>query len=64
MLEWTSVEEGLIVAFKYSKGWFIKQLKEQGITKHPVDRKKLELYKTYIIRNLYSQLIEKDQGQR
>jgi hypothetical protein len=42
----------------YSKGWFIQQLKNQGITKHPIERRKLELYKTYVLRNLYTQFIE------
>jgi len=41
------------MAFRGSKGWFIQELKKMGISKHPVERKKLELYKTYLIRNLY-----------
>lgn len=50
---------GNTMAYKYSKGWFLKELKEAGITKHPIERKKLELYKTYIIRNLYNEVMEK-----
>lgn len=41
------------MAFRGSKGWFIQELKKMGISKHPIERKKLELYKTYLIRNLY-----------
>ncbi|SFA91877.1 MULTISPECIES: YflJ family protein [unclassified Bacillus (in: firmicutes)] len=41
------------MAYQYSKGWFIQQLKQKGLSKHPIERKKLELYKTSIIRNLY-----------
>lgn len=41
------------MAYPGSKGWYIQKLKEVGISKHPVDRKKLELYKTSIVRNLY-----------
>ncbi|RHW42245.1 DUF2639 domain-containing protein [Neobacillus notoginsengisoli] len=36
-----------------SKGWYIMRLKEMGIKKHPVGLKKLELYKTWVVRNLY-----------
>ena len=42
----------------YSKGWFLQQLKARGITKHPIEQRKLEAYKTYIIRNLYQEVIE------
>jgi hypothetical protein len=44
------------VAFTYSKGWFIKELKEMGISKHPIERKKLELYRIHILRNLYHEM--------
>ncbi|HEY4552386.1 MAG TPA: DUF2639 domain-containing protein [Bacillaceae bacterium] len=44
------------MAYKYSKGWFILKLKEWGITHHPVKRNKLELNKTYELRNLYNEL--------
>ncbi|MFB6466159.1 DUF2639 domain-containing protein [Cytobacillus sp. Hz8] len=36
------------MAYPGSKGWYVQKLKELGVSKHPVDRKKLELYKTYI----------------
>ncbi|QED48274.1 DUF2639 domain-containing protein [Cytobacillus dafuensis] len=48
------------MAFKGSKGWYIQKLKESGISKHPVELRKLELYKTYIVRNLYLELINKE----
>lgn len=41
------------MAYRGSKGWYVKQLKELGITKHPVEHRKLELYKEFIVRNLY-----------
>jgi hypothetical protein len=43
------------MAYQGSKGWYVQELKKLGITKHPVERKKIELYRTYIIRNLYVQ---------
>ncbi|MFJ7678305.1 DUF2639 domain-containing protein [Peribacillus sp. NPDC097264] len=41
------------MAHQYSKGWFIQQLKTAGISYHPIERRKLELYKTYELRHLY-----------
>lgn len=41
-----------------SKGWYIKQLKEKGIIKHPQDQRKLELYKTHVVANLYFDLVQ------
>lgn len=41
------------MAYQGSKGWYVQKLKELGINKHPVDRRKIELYKTYVLRNLY-----------
>lgn len=49
------------MAHIYSKGWFIQQLKQAGITRHPVERRKLKLYKTYVVRNLYVEFVEKRQ---
>lgn len=49
------------MAYRFSKGWYISQLKERGIRYHPEKKKKLELYKTYVVRNLYNEMIEKDQ---
>ncbi|RST59916.1 DUF2639 domain-containing protein [Siminovitchia terrae] len=42
----------------YSKGWYIAKLKERGIRFHPEKKKKLELFKIYVVRNLYNELIE------
>jgi hypothetical protein len=41
------------VAFAGSKGWYIKKLRGAGITKHPIDKKKLELHKTFVIKKIY-----------
>jgi len=30
------------MAYQYSKGWFIQQLKQKGIFRHPIERKKLK----------------------
>ncbi|WP_409298275.1 YflJ family protein [Peribacillus sp. SCS-26] len=48
------------MAYKYSKGWFIQQLKAAGISKHPVERRKLELYRIHVLRNLYAELGNED----
>jgi hypothetical protein len=40
------------MAYEGSKGWYINELKKMGITRHPIEKRKLELYKTYLIRNL------------
>ncbi|MFS0646140.1 DUF2639 domain-containing protein [Siminovitchia sp. 179-K 8D1 HS] len=50
------------MAYRFSKGWFIARLKEKGIRYHPEKRKKLELYKTHELRNLYNTLIGDDQS--
>ncbi|MEB1809205.1 MAG: YflJ family protein [Bacillaceae bacterium] len=34
-----------------SKGWYVQKLKEQGV--RYIDGRKLELYKTHILANLY-----------
>jgi hypothetical protein len=44
---------GFIMAFKGSKGWYVQELKKVGITRHPVELRKLETYKTSIIRSIY-----------
>jgi hypothetical protein len=44
------------MAYPGSKGWYIQKLKELGIRSHPTERKKLELYKTHILRNLYMEI--------
>ncbi|MFT4413014.1 DUF2639 domain-containing protein [Fredinandcohnia humi] len=45
------------MAYPGSKGWYVKVLKENGIYQHPVERKKLETYKTAILRRLYFDLV-------
>ena len=42
-----------MMAYIGTKGYFIAKLKEKGIRKHPVELRKLESYKTAIVRNLY-----------
>jgi hypothetical protein len=41
-----------------SKGWYIRHLKAAGISRHPIERRKLENHKTYVVANLYSELVE------
>ena len=48
------------MAYQGSKGWYVQQLKQIGITKHPVELKKLELYKTFVVRNLYFDTVVKN----
>lgn len=48
------------MAYTYSKGWYIQQLKQAGVRYHPVEHRKLELYKSYVVRKLYFDLIAKD----
>ncbi|MFD2445684.1 DUF2639 domain-containing protein [Bacillus sp. CGMCC 1.16607] len=43
------------MAYFGSKGWYVKELKKLGVSKHPVEHRKIELYKTYIIRKIYEQ---------
>ncbi|MEC2077164.1 YflJ family protein [Metabacillus fastidiosus] len=51
------------MAYFGTKGWYIKELKALGMTKHPIERRKLELYKTYVVRNLYIEAVaEKKQS--
>ncbi|MEK5391038.1 MULTISPECIES: DUF2639 domain-containing protein [Heyndrickxia] len=47
------------MAYKYSKGWYVQELKQMGVRYHPVERKKLEKYKTWVIRNLYNERLDK-----
>jgi hypothetical protein len=46
------------MAYEGSKGWYIHELKKIGVTKHPVEKRKLELYKTFVVRNLYLDMIK------
>ncbi len=50
------ITEGTYMAHLYSKGWFIKELKAVNVTK--IEGRKLEVFKTYILRNLYLELVE------
>ncbi|MCP3738920.1 DUF2639 domain-containing protein [Rossellomorea sp. BNER] len=49
------------MVYPYSKGWFIKELKNAGITHHPVEKRKLENYKTHIIRSLWMEKVKNKQ---
>ena len=42
---------------KYTKGWFVKELKALGILKHPKTQKSLKSYNTTILRQLYDEAI-------
>ncbi|MBA2875355.1 DUF2639 domain-containing protein [Thermaerobacillus caldiproteolyticus] len=42
-----------------SKGWLVKQLKDVGIRRHPVELKKLETYKSSILYGLYKKYVMK-----
>ncbi|MDG4655624.1 YflJ family protein [Ectobacillus antri] len=44
------------MAHIYSKGWYIQQLKSVGISKH--EQRKLELYRTHVLANLYRTHVE------
>lgn len=46
-----------MMAYQGSKGWYIARLKEEGIFKHPIDLRKLELYKTFEVRKIYLDVI-------
>ncbi|GAA2705124.1 DUF2639 domain-containing protein [Cytobacillus oceanisediminis] len=47
------------MAYQGAKGWYIQKLREKGITKHPVELRKLELYKTFVVKKLYDASVEK-----
>jgi hypothetical protein len=50
---------GIQMAYEGTKGWYIQELKKIGVTKHPVEKRKLELYKTFVVRNLYLEMNNK-----
>ncbi|CEG27519.1 hypothetical protein BN1002_02386 [Bacillus sp. B-jedd] len=50
------------MAYVGSKGWYISELKRMGIKKHPVGLKKLELYRTAEVRNLYLEKINNNRS--
>ncbi|WP_197278971.1 DUF2639 domain-containing protein [Lysinibacillus sp. ZYM-1] len=43
---------------KYSKGWFVKKLRANGIIVHPQFKNHLGLYKESELRNLYYRYVE------
>ncbi|MEA0555592.1 DUF2639 domain-containing protein [Lysinibacillus irui] len=43
---------------QYSKGWFVKKLRAQGIMVHPQYKSHLGLYKESELRNLYYRYVE------
>ncbi|MDQ0230072.1 DUF2639 domain-containing protein [Metabacillus malikii] len=47
------------MAYPGSKGWFVQQLKANGISRHPSEKRKIELYKSYILRGLYHEYVLK-----
>jgi hypothetical protein len=53
-------KRGMSMAYFGSKGWLVQQLKEAGIRRHPVERKKLETYRTAILYGLYQKYVAKD----
>lgn len=48
-----------LMAHLGSKGWLVQQLKDVGITHHPVELRKLETYKTSILYGLYEKYVIK-----
>ncbi|MCA1063024.1 YflJ family protein [Rossellomorea sp. AcN35-11] len=48
------------MAYQFSKGWYLRELKKMGINYHPQDKRKLENYKTYVVRNLYFQMVDRN----
>lgn len=39
--------------YTYSKGWYVKELKELGVTKHPLNHDHLSKYKLHVLRTIY-----------
>ncbi|WP_211263228.1 DUF2639 domain-containing protein [Lysinibacillus contaminans] len=50
----------MIIVHRYSKGWFVKELRARGIMLHPLLRNHLGLYKESELRHLYYKLLEKE----
>lgn len=42
-----------------SKGWYVAELKKMGVTKHPIDNRKLESHKGHVLQNLFFTMKEK-----
>jgi intergrase/recombinase len=47
------------MAYQFSKGWYLQELKKMGISHHPLEKRKLENYKTFVVRNLYFEKVAK-----
>ncbi|MED4970178.1 DUF2639 domain-containing protein [Parageobacillus toebii] len=48
------------MAYFGSKGWLVQQLKKAGIRYHPVERKKVETYRTATLYGLYQKYVKKN----
>ena len=46
--------------YKYSKGWFVKELHKHGILVHPQLKNHLGLFKESELRNLYYRFVVKE----
>jgi hypothetical protein len=53
-------KRGMSMAYFGSKGWLVQQLKKAGIRCHPVERKKLETYRTAILYGLYQKYVKQN----
>jgi len=47
----------MVLAYRGSKGWYVAELKKVGINRHPEEFRKLEQYKTYVLRKLYENYV-------
>lgn len=45
---------------KYSKGWFVRELRARGVMVHPLLRNHLGLHKESELRYLYYKLVENE----
>lgn len=51
----------MITMHRYSKGWFVKELRNRGVLVHPHLRNHLGLYKEAELRYLYYKMLEEEQ---
>ena len=54
--EYNQTLGGIVMAYVHSKGWYVSKLKEAGYMKH--DGRKLESFRTHILRALYVTHVE------
>lgn len=47
--------------YTYSKGWYVKELRKNGVKLHPQLRTHLGLFKASELRRLYHQLVLKEE---